>query len=54
MAFEDAKSKRFKAKGYGKQAYIAKLYSGKPSEEARRNFNRPAYATETEVRHGKT
>lgn len=53
MAFEDAKSKRFKAIGYGKQAYIAKLYGGKPSEEARRNFYRPAYQTNAKVKHGK-
>lgn len=53
MAFEDVKSKRFKAKGYGKQAFIARVYGGKPSEEARRNFNRTAYQTKTEVNHGK-
>lgn len=43
MAHENPKSKRAKTKGFGKQSFIAKTYGGKPTEEARRNFNRPAY-----------
>lgn len=43
MAHENPKTKRAKTMDFGKQAFIARTYGGKPSETAKRNFNRPSY-----------
>ena len=43
MAHENPKVRRAKTMGFKKRAFIAKEYGGMPSEEARRNFNRPSY-----------
>ena len=43
MAHEDPKTKRAKTMGFGKQSFIARTYGGKPSEQAKKNFNMPSY-----------